>query len=293
MIHRIWHGWTTPDNADAYQRLLQREIFEGIVARQIAGFRGIDLLRRNLGDTVEFVTVMAFNSLDAVREFAGPDYERAVVPLSARALLLRFDERSAHYQVQEHRSGELSLPTPAIPVLETPRLRLRAFGPGDAEAVRAAVSERELAEMTTNIPHPYPEGAAEAWIASHPAAVAAGKSITWAVCLREGVLVGAVGLRLVAPAGHAELGYWIGKPHWSRGLATEAAGAVLRYGFGQLGLERIFATHLQRNPASGRVMLKLGMRHEQSLLQHPWRGGQRDDLERYAIRREQLEAEGG
>lgn len=103
MIHRIWHGWTTPANAEAYQGLLRREIFEGIVGRQIPGFRSIDLLRRDLSDTVEFMTVMVFDSLDAVREFAGADYEQAVVPASARKLLLRYDQRSAHYQMQEHR----------------------------------------------------------------------------------------------------------------------------------------------------------------------------------------------
>lgn len=98
MIYRIWHGWTTPANADAYERLLREEIFVGIGARRIAGFEGIELLRRDLGGEVEFVTLMRFASLDAVRAFAGDDYERAVVPPAARALLARFDERSAHYE---------------------------------------------------------------------------------------------------------------------------------------------------------------------------------------------------
>lgn len=100
MIVRIWHGWTTPANADAYERLLRSEIITGIVDREIPGFRGIQLLRRIVPDAVEFVTVMTFDSLDAVRAFAGADYERAVVPPAARALLLRFDERSAHYEVR-------------------------------------------------------------------------------------------------------------------------------------------------------------------------------------------------
>jgi antibiotic biosynthesis monooxygenase (ABM) superfamily enzyme len=99
VICRIWHGWTAPDNADAYEELLRREIFTGIVEREIAGFRGIQLLRRDAGAEVEFVTIMWFDSLDAVRVFAGDDYERAVVPPSARALLARFDERSAHFPV--------------------------------------------------------------------------------------------------------------------------------------------------------------------------------------------------
>ena len=101
MISRIWHGWTTPENADAYESLLRTEIFHGIGERKIDGFRGIDLLRRPAGGEVEFVTIMWFDSLDAVRAFAGPDYEIAVVPDAARTLLKRFDERSAHYDVRE------------------------------------------------------------------------------------------------------------------------------------------------------------------------------------------------
>jgi len=98
MIVRLWHGWTTPENADAYERLLREEIFSGIARRKIAGYRGIELLRRQTGAEVEFVTAMRFDSLDAVRAFAGADYEVAVVPPSARELLSRFDARSAHYE---------------------------------------------------------------------------------------------------------------------------------------------------------------------------------------------------
>lgn len=103
MIGRIWHGWTTPENADAYESLLRHEIFAGIEGRQIPGFQGIRLLRRDLGTEVEFVTVMWFDSIDAVRVFAGEDYELAVVPPAARALLSRFDERSQHYDVRAER----------------------------------------------------------------------------------------------------------------------------------------------------------------------------------------------
>ncbi len=100
MIGRIWHGWTHPDNADAYESLLKSEIFLGIEGRQIPGYRGIRLLRRDLGDEVEFVTLMWFDSLEAVRAFAGEDYEAAVVPPKAQALLARFDARSQHYDVR-------------------------------------------------------------------------------------------------------------------------------------------------------------------------------------------------
>ena len=101
MISRIWHGWTNIDNADAYEKLLREEIFTGIAGRSIAGYRGIHLLRKDVEDGVEFVTIMWFDSLDAVAEFAGPDYGVAVVPPAAQALLSRFDHRSAHYEVIE------------------------------------------------------------------------------------------------------------------------------------------------------------------------------------------------
>ena len=100
MISRVWHGWTTLANADAYESLLESEIFQGIQDRQIAGYRGIHLLRRNVESEAEFVTIMWFDSIEAVRTFAGEDYEAAVVPPKARALLSRFDARSQHYEVR-------------------------------------------------------------------------------------------------------------------------------------------------------------------------------------------------
>jgi heme-degrading monooxygenase HmoA len=106
MICRIWHGWTSPADADAYEQLLRREIFQGIAGRKIPGYLGIELLRRPVADSVEFVTIMWFESIEAVREFAGADYEVAVVPPAARALLQRFDARSAHYEVRKPRGTE-------------------------------------------------------------------------------------------------------------------------------------------------------------------------------------------
>jgi len=100
MILRIWHGWTNLANADPYEALLKEEIFVGIGDRKTAGYQGIQLLRRNVGNEVEFVTIMAFLNLDAVRQFAGEDYEAAVVPPKARALLARFDQRSQHYELR-------------------------------------------------------------------------------------------------------------------------------------------------------------------------------------------------
>ena len=100
MISRIWHGWTTFANADLYESLLKTEIFIGIQRRRISGYRGIQLFRRTLQDEVEFVTVMWFDSMEAIRAFAGEDYEVAVVPPKARELLKRFDARSQHYEVR-------------------------------------------------------------------------------------------------------------------------------------------------------------------------------------------------
>ncbi|MFZ5876094.1 MAG: antibiotic biosynthesis monooxygenase [Nitrospirota bacterium] len=98
MITIIWRGWTTPENAAAYQRLLLDEIFPGITNRRIAGYRGISLLRRDGDHEIAFVTIMWFDSIASVRAFAGDHYETAVVPPKARALLDKFDERSAHYE---------------------------------------------------------------------------------------------------------------------------------------------------------------------------------------------------
>jgi len=105
MIARIWHGWTAPGNADKYEALLKEEIFVGIQNRRIPGFKSIQLLRRDIGQEVEFITIMIFNALSAVREFAGEDFELAVVPPMARAVLSRFDERSQHYEIRAERSG--------------------------------------------------------------------------------------------------------------------------------------------------------------------------------------------
>jgi len=98
VISRVWHGWTTRENAAAYEALLRSEILPGIANRSIRGLQGAHLLRRDVREGVEFVTILWFDTLDAVREFAGEDYEAAVVPEKARRLLTRFDARSQHYE---------------------------------------------------------------------------------------------------------------------------------------------------------------------------------------------------
>ena len=105
MIARLWHGWTSPGNADAYERLLKTEIFPGIAAKGVEGYRGIKLLRRPIATEVEFVTIMWFDSWEAVKAFAGEDYETAYVPAKARQVLARFDARSQHYEIRDSREA--------------------------------------------------------------------------------------------------------------------------------------------------------------------------------------------
>lgn len=102
MIARVWHGWTTPANAAAYEQLLRTEILPGIAAKDLPGYHGPHLLKREVGNEVEFVTILWFDSLDGVRALAGDDYEVAYVPPKARAVLARFDARSQHYEMVDH-----------------------------------------------------------------------------------------------------------------------------------------------------------------------------------------------
>ena len=101
MILRIWHGWTTPKNADIYENLLKEEIFPAIASKNVSGYRGIQLLRRQLGNEVEFITIMHFDTLEAVKQFAGEDYEKSVVPDKAQKVLSRHDDKSQHYEMKE------------------------------------------------------------------------------------------------------------------------------------------------------------------------------------------------
>ena len=102
MVGRIWHGWTKPENADKYETLLKQEIFPGIAAKKVKGYKEIQLFRRpGANNEIEFITIMWFDSWEAVKAFAGEDYERAYVPPKAREVLARFDERSQHYEIKE------------------------------------------------------------------------------------------------------------------------------------------------------------------------------------------------
>ena len=172
----------------------------------------------------------------------------------------------------------------SIPILETGRLRLRPFGPGDAAEVRQLAGDRLIADTTLNIPHPYEDGMAQTWISSHQSNFDEGWGVTFAVTRRtDGSLIGAISLMRMEAGHQAELGYWIGHPHWNQGFCTEAAAAVLRYAFTELGVARVHSSHLARNPASGRVMKKLGMRHEGLRRHHARKWDKLEDLEVYGI----------
>lgn len=150
--------------------------------------------------------------------------------------------------------------------------------------MQALAGAREVAATTLNIPHPYEDGMADAWIRTHAPGYEAEEQATFALTLRQTEeLVGAIGLAISRPHSRAELGYWVGLPFWNRGHATEAARAVLRFGFEELELNRIFAQHLVSNPASGRVMQKVGMRHEGRFRQHIQKWGKFEDVDLYGI----------
>jgi heme-degrading monooxygenase HmoA len=102
MISRIWHGYTSKSNADIYETLLKSEIFVGIKNRNLKGYKGIQLLRRELLSETEFITIMWFDSLDSVKDFAGTEYEKAVVPEKAQKVLSRYDKKSQHYDVVDN-----------------------------------------------------------------------------------------------------------------------------------------------------------------------------------------------
>lgn len=184
-----------------------------------------------------------------------------------------------------------ALPLPAgPPQLTTRRLALRGLRLGDAARIRRLAGDRAVAENTLRIPHPYEEGMAKQWIREQKERYEEGREVTFAIVPRRGKgLIGMIGLVLTEKHSRGELGYWIGKPYWSRGYATEAAEAVLRYGFETLRLHRIWAGHFGRNPASGRVLEKIGMTYEGTRRQHVLKWGKFEDLVGYGMLRTDFE----
>jgi RimJ/RimL family protein N-acetyltransferase len=172
------------------------------------------------------------------------------------------------------------------PVMHTDRLVLRPFERRDARDVQRLAGAFEVADTTLTIPHPYPDGAAEQWIATHQPAWEARTLATFAITDREtDALRGAIGLMLAMPHLRAEIGYWVGVPYWNRGYCTEAVRAILAFGFDTLSLHRIEARHLTRNPPSGRVMQKVGMSFEGIQRGRFLKGDAFEDVATYAILR--------
>lgn len=175
---------------------------------------------------------------------------------------------------------------PILNPIETVRLHLRQFSLADAPAVQQLAGHRDVAKTTLNIPHPYEDGMAEDWIKRQGDSIESGKMVVYAITLRyEATLVGAISLAIHKGSQWGELGYWIGKPYWNKGYCSEAAKAVVNYGFEELGLNRIQARHMLSNPASGRVMQKLSMRYEGTHRQAAFKFGSFDDLLMYAVLR--------
>lgn len=177
-----------------------------------------------------------------------------------------------------------------LPTITTQRLLLRPFAHEDAPVVQRLAGDRRIADTTLAIPHPYPEGAAEAWIATHEAAWELGRGMVLAVVLRHtGELAGAIGLTIQPEHRSAELGYWIGVEYWNHGYCTEAARAVIAFAFTQLDLNRVHAHHFARNPASGRVLVKSGLKPEGSRAAAVMKWGRPEDICLYGVSRAEWE----
>lgn len=172
-----------------------------------------------------------------------------------------------------------------VPILRTSRLVLRPFEQSDAPRVQELAGAREVALNTLQIPHPYPDAVAEAWIGGHEE-----DPNNYSFAIDDGQLAGAIGLRLTHDFDRAEAGYWVGKPFWGRGYATEALDAIIRFGFEELKLHRIYAGYFPRNAASGRVMEKNGMKFEGRLRQHVKKWDEYVDVVYYGILREEWES---
>ncbi len=178
------------------------------------------------------------------------------------------------------------------PILETERLLLRPLMLHDTPAVQQLAGRREIADTTISIPHPYSEQQAWQWIAGLTDLFVRGKAVVFGLQLkREDRLVGTIGLRDIdAEHLQAELGFWVGVEYWRQGYATEAARAMVAFGFRELGLNRIYACHMVRNPASGRVLAKIGMKHEGLLRQRVRKWGVFEDVVLLAILRQEWAA---
>lgn len=158
------------------------------------------------------------------------------------------------------------------PTCGTERLILRSLKFEDVADIQALAGDADVASTTESIPHPYEDGDAAAWIKACAEGFEKGTSVDFAVtCRADGSFIGAIGLVFRSVSQRAELGYWIGKPYWNRGYCTEAARRVVAFAFEECGVESVYAYYFQRNPASGRVLEKIGMRHAEYIPKDPKR----------------------
>ena len=177
------------------------------------------------------------------------------------------------------------------PTLETKRLILRPFDVSDATSVRLLAGDPAIADVTLGIAHPYEDGMAEDWISTHEDLYQSGKKAQFAIQSKSTEqLIGCISLVDIEEGHQAGLGYWIGRPYWGRGYCTEAGQAVLGYAFRERALLRVHSHHLSRNPASGRVMQKLGMKFEGRRRNHIRKSGRLEDIEMYGILKEEWQA---
>jgi len=180
-----------------------------------------------------------------------------------------------------------------MPVLETERLVLRPYSLADAKRVQQMCGDWTIASTTLALPHPYPDGAAEQWMSTHAESFRKGTEVTLAITLKpDGPVVGSMGLTVNQTHKRGELAYMVAREHWNHGYCTEAARTLMSYGFNVLNLNRIQAMHFPRNPASGRVMQKLGMTREALLHQYVYNRGVYEDLVMYSILRPEFETTG-
>jgi RimJ/RimL family protein N-acetyltransferase len=177
-------------------------------------------------------------------------------------------------------------------ILETPRLLLRPLKPDDAPVVARLAGRKEIADATLSIPHPYSETQAREWIRTHTESEGSNQEIVFAIMLKaDGQLVGTIGLRDIDQEhSQAEMGFWVAVDEWGKGYATEAVSALLRFGFEELHLNRIYAHHMVRNPASGRVLQKIGMQREGLLRQRVRKWGVFEDVIVLAVLRNEWAA---
>ena len=186
-----------------------------------------------------------------------------------------------------HGTGARDMNSRTLPTLETERLKLRPYGEADIAELLPLIGTREVAATTLRIHHPYTEQDAKAFLVllQEPGRIWLANTLR-----TDGRQIGGIGLTVDTEHQHAELGYWLGAAYWGKGYATEAAREMLRYGFEDLRLNRIYASHFKDNSASGRILVKLGMRYEGCQRQHYRKWDRFVDSELYAILRQEWES---